>query len=354
MSTGRGARRSATTRTGLAAAVAAVATALGSCSLVPLPGRSGGAWTEAIRQLPAHEAGTSYLITGGDLAAASSVAGSARPDPGADPRRWAMDISTTEAAVELPDAIRFPAWNDPEGEPLGFNIADVDRFVQSQPPQGLTIVDLRDGAGLSDSLPTRDGLRVTGDGEIGQLAEDVSNEFGPVVTGMAERDGRVASGIDARVLRDWADDSGERLEDPAVLRAAEIADEEEAYALMIIGGEPRTSGAPSSPSGSPGASPRATITPCFEQVALLMLPASDRTRALVVYRFPGGAQEQVERVRQAWEGPSLTGTPLDRQVTVDEVTADGDEVRVRAHVADGPPGIFRQLAVRADAPFTCR
>jgi hypothetical protein len=322
------------------------------------------------------------VVAYGDLQRAAEVAGVERPsDPGDTEalRRYLNGLSGILAdgrddaprpsvAVAWPDAASIPqaVQIDEFVEDVGWNILEVDRYIERQtPPDRVTILDGRfDRDRIDEALgEADDGVWIAGNPE-GFDVEDVTpaRPIGqPLWLSLDDDRLRVsgtAESLDA--ARDAGEASGTLADDTTLASLAQALDGEDVFSAILLGGYP---------GGMIGSAP--ALTPeqaeelCEQTLAVAPLGVgvglADDDGPVVVMAYAHGSEgdaqanaEAVERLVE--EGSSaLQDEPWSESLAVDDVAVDGTTTVARVRPTENVPvGIWIQiLQVRDNLVAAC-
>ncbi len=333
----------------LATAVLAVAAAVTGCGSgssttdrrAPDEGFSA---TAALRDLPPGERAT---VVAGDLDRASTALGVDRPDASAsDDRvsRWQIAMSRN-AYVPRPAA--FAEAMGPRAR-LGFDLRDVRWFAANEvPPRQTTVLHTFDGTRINPDLPTRDGMILTGTGNVGDIAPPDAGTGGGaspfVYVAALKRDGdRILVAQNTDDVKAWTG-TASLADDDALASVARVIDGREGvYGVLVAhaGPHPSATRTPGDTTSSGGVS----------AVGIAEAGTRDAPLERIVYRVddPGGARDGLERAWREGEG-RVTRVPISQLATVESVDVVDDCVVVT--ITPGRPGFAFQAFLRADLPM---
>ncbi len=315
--------------------------------------------SDALEELPYAETDGLVTVEVADLDRATELADMESPEPG-DSDAAGEWLRGFDGPVFVPFSSLLGVQYLVTGqgrEQVGFDVTEVSAFAGvSDPERRFVVEELRDGAGLKDGLPERDGVRQTAEGEIGEFdAGSADSGDGPYVfvTALEEKNGRVAFANQAGLVRDWKDDDGERLSDHDALGAvAEALDDAESYAATLVAGD--LTFAPSV-AADPDVS-RALECPIsaeFDAVGVGQAFDGDSPRIFVSYHFTGESDDLEKQVKAAWSDAEVAqlSRPVSDLVDLKSVESDGDVVTAELAPVDDRADVVYRMLVARDVPL---
>jgi hypothetical protein len=337
----------------------------------------------ALAELPAGAHDDGSLISTGDLAAATELLGLDRPEQadGESVVRWLGPLTTTSGEdgrfgplfVPLGEVFNVQRLNEVAAydEALGWSVIDVDAFVEySAPPNLFAVVagDLDDATLSSDLDEVSEGVVTYGDGDDLEQNLEAPNPVDPLgrPIRLAQDGDRIAASFSTPMVEEWVAGADETLaDDEALASVAEALDEADVVAAVLTaaqGGIDPLVGGELSPEQLEAvmAQVEEQVPPAPFDVVGIGWGADEGEAAIeVAYHFSSAddASEAVGSFERLYgEGTSLvTNEPISDQLTLDDVTADGEVVAVSLTLPDDSrPQVIYDMLFRRDLPFISR
>lgn len=326
---------------------------------------------QSLAQLPSSLVEDGYLITAGDLDAATELAGARRPaadsDNVQDIADWSLGLSGIRddggekpiVGALLPEASNYASIDriDEIRDEVGWTLLEVSTFIEyALPPTRFTVMngefDLDEIDAAVDGHDEEIWF-IGGDDFAVDLDErSAARPLGEALR-LAEDDGRLAVSKSTPPIEEWVAGDGDTLADDDDLRAVAAAlDDHDVYAAMIADGATMSlAGANLSPEQIEAASEGA-LQP-FDVLGVGLTVVDDRAVTVFVYQHgdDDAAAENAERLEQLLDdGTSLVSRePVSDFFEDTDVEVDGTTVILTAQLdAEVFPRNVWQMVLSAD------
>lgn len=330
---------------------------------------SGFSVTAAVGQIPASDVAERYDIVMADLDGIAKIMGVERTD---DLQTWLPDMIAgpdTPIYLPLPELLQQSAAGA-GADTLGWNLADVDRFVTySALPASMTVI-AGDLAELPSTLtPVSDGVMTDVDGE--DYTVDPS-QIGAVIdrmgrpTRFAHQGNRIAMSSSTDLAEAWVSNEESLADDESVNAIAEALDAYGASAAYItqpaVFSGQTILGPDASPSEAEAAFKEfdALVPPDpYDLVGLGWAVVDGKPRWIATYHFlsDDAAKDGAQVLRAVWEkGATLTTQQrVSDLATVNDVVVKDSTVAVLLSPTDGTSAsVLMQLLMQREIFFATR